>query len=286
MKKLTTPATPRDEARLVTPPAAEGEQPLERVAKALEGQGAHSGRRDADKGRVALVLGPSTPSTRAYRAAVRNLKAVSAPTGSVARVRFAWFDEHGQIRRAHIGEINRLHDASPGFAVRRAPKYKGQLSYQGHYWFAGVQALVWHESMAEYATLMLLDHSRTVHNVFTQPLVLFFPDGTRHTPDYLMDDGGGQRVVVDVHIESMTKDADREKFELTRLACNALGWEYLLFDELPEVVVWNLEMIARYRHPRYAPSNQQRGWLMANVQRHLRFEAVRLAIGTERVGEH
>lgn len=209
---------------------------------------------------------------------------LAAPRGQVDRV--AWYVEKRRTKHSLTTNVARMNELAPKERAREAPKYKGQLSYQGHYWFAGVEHLVWHESMAEYASLMLLDHLRSVHSVVAQPFLIRFADGTTHIPDYLLDDTDGQRILVDVHMTALTSEADERKFASTRRICNELGWEYILMDQLPDVVAWNLEMISRYRHPMFEPDDSIRHHIFAAVDEASTFGGVRRKLQTAKPGEH
>lgn len=218
---------------------------------------------------------------------MKTLQEVVTPLGTTSIDRFAWIDGKNRVQRASIDDANQLRTMQPGDRVRKPKSYEGQPNYLGYYWFSGTQELVWHESMAEYAGLMLLDHQRDFHQVWAQPFVVFFEGGNKwHVPDYLLVDSFGRRVVLDVHLRARTTDANAKAFERTRELCERLGWEYLLFDQLPDLTIWNLEMIGRYRHPRYAPQNTEALLLLDQVAAHPRYGDLRTSLSTGKPGEH
>ncbi|WP_241794536.1 TnsA-like heteromeric transposase endonuclease subunit [Microbacterium sp. C5A9] len=199
--------------------------------------------------------------------------------------RISWRDAKG-VHTTRVSNEHRLNELMPEGRARIAPKYKGQLNYQGHYWFEGVRGMVWHESMAEYSWLMMFDHMRAVRAVSAQPFVLGFADGTTHVPDYLMRTADGSRIVLDVHLQSMTSERDRQAFASTQRVCNELGWEYVLVDQLPDVTAWNLEMVSRYRHPMFKPSSDVRARILRSACNAPRYGALRRALETDKPGEH
>lgn len=218
---------------------------------------------------------------------MKKVQEVAANAGTADVDRFAWLDASERVHRARVVEREKLRDARPDMPVRKPPKYDGQLNYHGHYWHAGAGTLIWHESMAEYAMLMLLDHQRTIRHVWPQPFVITFGGGVKqHVPDYLIEDDQGRRALLNMHAEALMTEANEFSFARTGEACAELGWEHLLYSELPDLVVWNLEMVARYRHPRYAPDSGHRQWVLAQVAANPRYGELRQALKTARPGEH
>lgn len=199
--------------------------------------------------------------------------------------RISWWEKTG-VRHARVSSAVRLQDVMPTKRARKASKYRGQLNFQGHYWFEGANALVWHESMTEYAWLMMFDHLREIRAVSPQPFVLAFADGTTHVPDYMMRNAFGDTTVMDVHPEELTTDRDREVFSATQRVCDQLGWEFVLRGAMPDVTAWNLEMIARYRHPMFQPTSDVRHLILETVARTPRMGDIRRGLETDKPGEH
>jgi hypothetical protein len=70
-----------------------------------------------------------------------------------------------------------------------------------------------------------------------------------HAPDYFVRRSDGSALLVDVKPVELIKPEDSIKFELTRRLAAALGWSYLVFDQLPGATQANLRFLLRYRDP-------------------------------------
>lgn len=202
--------------------------------------------------------------------------------------RIEWLDARGRTQALRDIDAAAALAIQPNERVRTIPKWQGQRSYQGHYWCAGTQSLVFHESMVEYAALMLLDHLHDITAVHAQPMLLCFDDddNTIHYPDYMVETAHRGRMLIDAHVRSLTTDADRNKFDLTRDMCSRLGWGYELLFEMTQVTFWNLEMLARYRHPRYNPTAAVRERIRISAAAEGSFGGLRRALRTDKPGEH
>ncbi|MFK0402000.1 TnsA-like heteromeric transposase endonuclease subunit [Microbacterium sp. NPDC090225] len=210
--------------------------------------------------------------------------------GSIARggdgvERIAWYGAKERPQHTRVSNVQRLYEMAPTRRARKAPKYTGQLSYQGHYWFAGVQQLIWHESMLEHTGLMLIDHLREVRSVTAQPFLIQFADGTTHVPDYLVLGRDGTRSIFDMHLRALTSEADERAFAATERVCDSLGWEHIVMDQLADVTAWNLEMLARYRHPMFEPDVDVQDKILALARETRRFGDLRRALATDKPGE-
>src|SRR5690625_5889385 len=80
--------------------------------------------------------------------------------------------------------------------IRRGHSYQHRRNYEGHYWCAGTGRHVWYESMTEYTALMHLDHTERLSAVATQPVCLYFADGSRHYPDFFALHESGEKVKI------------------------------------------------------------------------------------------
>ena len=104
---------------------------------------------------------------------------------------------------------------------------------------------------------MALDFDPAVGAIASQPFWLLWPaaeGGGRyrwHAPDYFVRRVDGSAVVVDCRPEHRRKPRDLVAFEMTRQACELVGWEYRLLGAPDQVVTANLRWLAGYRHPRY-----------------------------------
>lgn len=216
---------------------------------------------------------------------------MSTPPKSIRKTvteydRIEWYDENGRVRAVRATDAQSVAVVDPRHPARRFGKYKGQEAMQGHYWCAGTGTMVRHESMMEYTALMLCDHLFDIVNVRAQPMLLSFANGRFHTPDILIDTAQGERILVEVHDADMTSEEDAERYALTRSLCGRVGWRFELIDRITDLTRWSLEMMARYRHPRYAPDEATAAWILARAERHRTFGQLRKALVTPRPGEH
>lgn len=200
--------------------------------------------------------------------------------------RIEWKDADDRLHRVRASDPHSVAELAPGRLSRIPPKFHGQTNIHGYYWFAGMGEHVFHESMAEYEALMLLDHLHDLVAVAAQPMLITFADGETHFPDFFANHADGHSTLVDVHLEEMTSEADKRKFAATQALCSRVGWEYELIGSLDQVSMWNLEWIARYRHPRYSPSDDVRERVIALATERSAFGQLRRALTTSRPGEH
>ncbi|MFC7549363.1 TnsA-like heteromeric transposase endonuclease subunit [Plantactinospora sp. GCM10030261] len=139
--------------------------------------------------------------------------------------------------------------------VRRFPSYKGQRHYPGRWWSATMGAHVGFESWLERDNLMLLDFDPAVAAVSSQPFWLFWTaenGKTRsHAPDYFARLHDGSALVVDCRPVERIKPKDAAIFEVTRAACEQIGWRYRLAGATNAILTANVRWLAGYRHPRH-----------------------------------
>lgn len=200
--------------------------------------------------------------------------------------RIEWYDAGRRVKAARGVDARSVADVAPHYPVRRFGKWEGQEAMQGHYWCVGTQTMVRHESMMEFTSLMMLDHLFDIAHVMSQPMLLTFAVGRHHTPDFLVDTAQGERILVEVHEKGMTAEADLERFGLTDALCTRVGWRFELIDRVTDVVRWNLEMMARYNHPRYAPDEVTGARILKLANEHRTFGGLRTALATSKPGEH
>lgn len=200
--------------------------------------------------------------------------------------RIEWLDVDGARRVMRADNASTAVEVWPGARTRNPGKWVGQVSYQGHYWCSGTGAFVFHESMAEFSGLMLLDHLHNIEAVFAQPMLLTFADGTFHYPDYLLVLQDGTRIIVDVHPKALTTEAHTKAFAATKEMCERLGWGFILLDQLSRVLRWNLEAIARFAHPRHEPTSARRDAIRAVAADGPNLGQLLYALQTSRPGEN
>lgn len=176
-----------------------------------------------------------------------------------------WTDRTGKIQTAAPGPalLNReLHGAK---LARQGHKYPHRRNYEGYYWFAETRRHVWYESMTEYTSLMLLDHRGGIREIVSQPMYLIFKDNTRHYPDFFAVHTDDSQILYDVKPREHLTVNVLEQFEKTRILCEQVGWGYVVLNGLNRVERHNLEWLAAYRHGRHRPIEEQRAWVLGQL---------------------
>ena len=199
--------------------------------------------------------------------------------------RIQWFDAKLFTHTIRANDPATALSVTPGERTRKPGKWVGQRPYQGHYWCAGARKSVFHESMAEYAGMMLIDHLYDIVKVYAQPMLMTFADGTFHYPDYLAVEASGVRHLVDVHPKGLTKPEHELAFANTARVCEVLGWRFTLIDQLSDIVRMNLEMMGRYRHHRYTPTLAVEEHILRTAKTNESFGTLRRALMTDKPGE-
>lgn len=165
-----------------------------------------------------------------------------------------WVDPEDHIRSVEANLLATTLPFEAALPVREGTNYPGRLNHAGYYWFAGADHHVRHESMLEHVALMWLDYAYRIRSISAQPMVIRFRDGTTHVPDFFAVERSERRVLIDVHPTDLMDDVAVAQFDKTAAICRRVGWAYLLLTEFRTAVVNNLEWLAAYRHPRYAPA--------------------------------
>lgn len=199
--------------------------------------------------------------------------------------RIQWFDKKLNTHTIRANDPVTALTVAPGERTRKPGKWKGQKPYQGHYWCAGSRNSVFHESMAEYAGMMLIDHLYDIVAVHAQPMLMTFFDGVHCYPDFLAIEADGTRHVIEVHPKALMKPEDEMKFTHAARVCEVLGWRFTLIDQLSDTVRMNLEMMSRYRHHRYTPAQDVEDLILRTAKNHDTFGGLRHALVTDKPGE-
>ncbi|MBT2496203.1 TnsA-like heteromeric transposase endonuclease subunit [Microbacterium sp. ISL-59] len=199
--------------------------------------------------------------------------------------RIQWFDGRRFTHTIRANDPVTALTVLPGERTRKPGKWKGQRPYHGHYWCAGSRTSVFHESMAEYAGMMLIDHLYDIVRVDAQPMFMTFADGTVHYPDYLAREADGTAHVIDIHPRALTTEASDLAFANTARVCEVLGWRFTLIDQLSDIVRMNLEMMGRYRHHRYTPIAAIEEHILLTAKANESFGDLRRALATDMPGE-
>ncbi|WP_431220094.1 TnsA-like heteromeric transposase endonuclease subunit [Leifsonia xyli] len=176
-----------------------------------------------------------------------------------------WFDSRG-AKHVENPSPALLHE--PFHSTRRAREpvqYHGQLHRPGKYWFSQLDAHVWHESLFEKWALMFLDFLSPVESITPQPCMMQFEDGSYHYPDYFIIHADGTQALLDVHFEGVVNDRIRRQFANTQRICDSIGWRYETFTAVDGALLKNVLLFSLSRHPRWAPTEPERAWLLEAV---------------------
>lgn len=159
------------------------------------------------------------------------------------------FSRHGHVQQVDPLDAGRVafEDADP---VRSFVSWPGKRNFEGRLWLSSTSQHVPFESFWERAFLATLDRTRDAVAVSSQPMWIHWRCPKRsHAPDYFVRRADGSGLLVDVKPAERVKPDDQAKFGLTRRLAAALGWSYLIFDELPGATQENLRFLLRYRDP-------------------------------------
>jgi hypothetical protein len=186
----------------------------------------------------------------------KNNRTKAAPTASPAsrlHTLVTWLDAGGAQHTEGASPLLLHRDLHTATRARIGVQYKGKRNYQGIYFFASSRQHVWHESLFEMTALTWLDHQHDIVAIASQPMMLQFPDGRVHFPDYFALHEDGRQVLYDVRPAKLINEKTQAQFDETRRLCNAVGWDYELFTNISPIAKANLEWIAGYRAKRYRP---------------------------------
>lgn len=164
------------------------------------------------------------------------------------------FSRHGLTQHATPVDAARVvfEDADP---VREFPSWPGKRHFEGKLWMSSTGQHVAFESFWERSFLISLDRAGDVVAVASQPMWIRWRSPKRsHVPDYFARRSDGTALLADVRPAELIEPEDEIKFELTRRLAAALGWSYLVFDQLPGATQSNLRFLLRYRDPAWLDS--------------------------------
>jgi hypothetical protein len=140
--------------------------------------------------------------------------------------------------------------------ARTADRYPRQKNIQGLYFFSRTREHVWHESQLEAQVLKWLDMSKDIVAIAAQPLIIDFADGTSHIPDMLALHADHRQVVYDVKPRKFIAKFEKQ-FANTRTFCDQVGFGYEVYHETPRQVEINLNWLAGFKDPGYAPTRAE-----------------------------
>jgi len=176
------------------------------------------------------------------------LQAIDGTNALAATIRYSLHGFAREVTPADAGSVA-FEETAP---VRKFPDYPHKRNVEGRFWLASTGQHVPFESFWERAFLMSLDRTRSAEAVSSQPMWIHWRNPKRrHAPDYFVRRKDGTALLVDVRERSEIEPEDAAKFELTRRMAAALGWDYLVFDDLPGATQQNLRFLLRYRDPQW-----------------------------------
>jgi hypothetical protein len=180
-----------------------------------------------------------------------------------------WLDQLGTARKAVAD--TRLLDRELFLAQRSRTgnRYPKQRNYHGLNWFAGTGTHVWHESLFERYALLTLDFRHDIVALAVQPMTMTFDDGSEHYPDFIALHSDHRQVVYDVKPASRVGAKAQLQFDTTEALCRRIGWGYEVFSDPDPQVRLNVEWVANFRNPAFAPEPSARQQLLAAAARPL-----------------
>jgi hypothetical protein len=143
--------------------------------------------------------------------------------------------------------------------------YRGRRNYNGLHWFSNTGAHIWYESMMERSALLWLDFHHDIVAIASQPMLMHFPDGSRHYPDFLALHANGRQVVYNVKPARFFTDKVRAQFENAAQLCKTVGWRHEVISDFDPTVINNLEWLSHFRQNHYAPTTQMRDEFLASL---------------------
>jgi hypothetical protein len=153
------------------------------------------------------------------------------------------------------GELASL-SVEASLPIRRFYSWKGKRNYEGRWWCSTSRGHVEFESLIERDALMMADFDVDVVAVAAQPLAFLWPRQIKgsiyHVPDFFVRLANGDGRIVDVKRPAAV-GTSQDQFELTRAACNEIGWHYQVFTGIQPTFGKNVRWLSGYRQDRYAP---------------------------------
>lgn len=139
--------------------------------------------------------------------------------------------------------------------ARQFPSWRGKRNYAGSYWSSTNHGHIGFESLYERTALMVLDRETSVVAISSQPMWIFWPDGSvprSHAPDFFLRHSNGDGEIVDVRPRQRIDETAALSFEATRRLCAQEGFRYRVMSDLDPVLDQNLRFLSRYRDQGWA----------------------------------
>jgi hypothetical protein len=183
--------------------------------------------------------------------------------------RVEWNDSTGRTRQAIASKKVLDHELYAVPPTRTGNRYPGQRNYHGIGWFSNTGQQLWLESLTERTALLWLDFSYDIVSISSQPMKMFFPDGTVHFPDFLALHSDGRQVVYNVKPARFITEKVTKQFANAAELCARVGWSHEVITTFEPELIANIECLAHYRNPMFRPSTETHDQLSRILTRSL-----------------
>ena len=174
-----------------------------------------------------------------------------------------WKDKNGNLHSAIADKRlldKELYLASPS---RTGNRYPGQRNYHGLSWFSSTGQQVWTESLMERRALLWLDFTSEIVSIASQPMKMFFADGTHHFPDFICLHADQRQVVYNIKPNKFITDKVQRQFDNADRLCAQVGWTHEVVSSFDSSTIRNVEWLANYRAPINRPNEQVRAMALS-----------------------
>ena len=205
-------------------------------------------------------------------------KTESAESASTSRTTVTWKNPAGAEHTAFAGPELLDEELYLAGAIRTGNRYPGQRNYHGLHWFSNTGTHVWHESMFERQSLLWLDFTSDIVAIAAQPMRMDFTDGSTHFPDFIALHSDYRQVVYNVKPTRFLTEKAEAQFRNAAALCKQVGWGHEVISDLDPTYMANIEWLAHYRQPVFAPLPDIRAELLAAADEHLPIRDLAAAI--------
>ncbi|MCM6772418.1 TnsA-like heteromeric transposase endonuclease subunit [Nocardia sp. CDC159] len=140
--------------------------------------------------------------------------------------------------------------------IRPVVRWPGCRHHEGGYWYSRSRAHVRCGSVFDEMALMVLDFEASLQSIAAEPFWFVWPaDMSARTsvPSYFGRDRDGTATLIEVRPAALIDEDDDAAMHAATQVCAELGWCYRRIDTLGKPMLDNVAILARCRHPRYAP---------------------------------
>jgi hypothetical protein len=206
---------------------------------------------------------PPKPPTRrgtGLNDAARKLSERVEAASAGMRDALVWRTRSDEVRAEPISSRCYELDLEGSLPIRIAYRWTDRTAYSGQHWFSPTATSLYYESMTERLGMIQLAYHFNradlpdIVAASSQPMRLPSGPGKGCYPDLMCRFSDGTKTVFEVKPRGMLKQARREKFERAQDICTRVGWHHQAILEPLDVVEYNLDALALFRHPRLAPT--------------------------------